>query len=61
MDLGNKPSVFVSSIASDSTNHGLKNIWKIIPESLEKQNLNLLHTGNYLHNSYIALHIIYYK
>ena len=30
-------------------------------ESFEKQNLNLLHTGNYLHNSYIALNIIYYK
>ena len=34
---------------------------KKIQESFEKQNLNLLHTGNYLHNSYIALNIIYYK
>ena len=39
------------------TNHGLK-ILKIILESYQKQNLNLLHTGNYLHHIYFVLDII---
>ena len=39
------------------TNRGLK-ILKIILESYQKQNLNLLHTGNNLHHIYFVLDII---
>ena len=45
---------------TDSTNHRSKIFTdKKIPESSKKQNLNLLHTGNYLHCIYSYLHIIY--
>ena len=39
----------------------IKNIWKNIPESSkkQKQNLNLPHMGNYLHNIYIVFTTIY--
>ena len=32
----------------------VENIWKKIPESSKKQNLNLLHLSKYLHNIYIV-------
>ena len=36
----------------------MKNTQKKIPESSKKQNLNLLHTGSYLHSIYIVSGII---
>ena len=40
-------------------NHGSKIFEKIIPESAEKQNLNLLYDNNYLHGIYILFTTIY--
>ena len=42
-------------IYAASTNHGSKIFEKKIPESSIKQNLNLLHAGNYLNSIYIVL------
>ena len=36
----------------------IKNIWKKIPESPQKANLNLPLTDNYLHSIYIVLGIV---
>ena len=41
-----------------STNLGSKIFGKKNPTSSKKQNLNLLHAGNYLHSIYIVLGII---
>ena len=46
------------SASADSTNHRWKICGKKIPESATKQNLNLLHAGNYLHSIYVVLGII---
>ena len=53
-----QPSMPAGSTSADSTNHGSK-IFKKFPESSKKQNLNLLHDGNYLHSIYIVFTIIY--
>ena len=45
------------STAPSSANQRWKNIGGKIPESSKKQNLNLVHTGNYLHGIYIVLGI----
>jgi len=42
----------------DSANWGSKIFGKKNPENSKKQNLNLLHTGNYFHSIYIALDTI---
>ena len=52
------PSVFVGSKSTDSNNCGSKIFEKNTPEISKKQNLNLLHVGNYLHSIYIVLGII---
>ena len=53
-----QPSLSVGSACTDSTSKGLKLFLKI-PESPQKQNLNLLHAGNYLHLIYIVFTTIY--
>ena len=45
------------STSAYSTNHGSK-IFENSPESSKKQNLNLLHTSNYLHSIYVAFTIL---
>ena len=42
-------------IYAGSTNHRSRIFEKQIPESSKKQNLNLLHAGNYLNSIYIVL------
>ena len=54
--LYNWPSISVGSIFMDSTNHESE-IFLKIPHILKKQNLNLSHTGNYLHSIYTVLGI----
>ena len=51
-----RPSVSMGSASVDSTNYGWKRAKKI-PESSNKQNLNLLCAGNCLRSIYIVLGI----
>ena len=53
------PSYLQGSESTDSMNHGLKILKNKSPESSQKLNLNLLHSGNYLHSIYIIFTIIY--
>ena len=50
-------SISAGSISADSPNCGSK-IFRKIPHSLKRQNLNLPRTGNYLHGIHIVLGII---
>ena len=50
--------------AGSASKDSLNCAWKIfrnkkVPESFKKQNLNLLHAGNYLHSFYIVFTTIY--
>lgn len=49
----NQPSVSPGSIAIDPNTTKKYSKKKEIPESCKKQNLNLLHISNYLHNIYV--------
>lgn len=49
-----QPSILVSLLSVNSANYRLK-IMENIPASSKKQNLNLLHPGNYLLSIYIVL------
>ena len=47
------PSVSMGSASVDSTKHGSKIFGKKTPKSFQKPNLNLPHTGSYLHIIYV--------
>lgn len=53
------PSYLQGSESTDSTNRGLKILKNKSPESSQKLNLNLLHSGNYLHSIYIIFTTMY--
>ena len=53
-----RPSIQASSVSLDWTNHRSKKLFVLNLESFLKQNLNLLHAGNYSHSIYIVLGII---
>ena len=55
----NQPFLSTGSAFTDLTNLRLKIFWEKIPESSKKQNLNLLHAGNYLNSIYIVRITIY--
>ena len=52
-------SISVGSTSVDSSNHGSKIFGEKVLESSEKQNLNLLCTGDYFHSIYTVFTTTY--
>lgn len=57
-DILSRSSIYTGSASVNSTNCRSKKYFKRNSRKFQKQNLNLLHTGNYLYGTYIILGIV---